>query len=86
MKKNGTEILSKNNPNIQESLRKINSLDSTSSSFRPQKLKRINEFSPLRKMSENTTPKKVLIFQIVLIFIQEKKKAPRKLAKIAIIS
>ena len=66
MKKNGTEILSKNNPNIQESLRKINSLDSTSSSFRPQKLKRINEFSPLRKMSENTTPKKVLDFPICL--------------------
>ena len=66
MKKNGSELLERKNSNIHESLRKINSLDSTSSSLRPQKLKLINEFSNLMKMNENTNPKKILDFPICI--------------------
>ena len=65
MKKNGSELIKRKNSNIHESLRKISSLDSTSSSLRPQKLKLINEFSPLMKMNENTSSK-ILDFPICL--------------------
>ena len=68
MKKNGSELIKRKNSNIHESLRKINSLESTSSSLRPQKLKLINEFSTLMKMNENTNPKKILDFPICISF------------------
>ena len=57
--KNGSEILNNKNSNIFDNLRKLNTLDSTSSSFRPKKVKLRNELCSLMKFSENITPKKL---------------------------
>ena len=65
--KNGTLLLTKKKSNNYESLKKINTLDSsTSSSVKPIKLKLRNDFSSIMKFNENTSPKKVLDFPICL--------------------
>ena len=55
---NSSELLTRRNPNILN-LRKISTLDSTSSSFKPKKLKLRNEISSLLKFNDNTIPKKL---------------------------
>ena len=53
---NSSELLTRRNPNILN-LRKISTLDSTSSSFKPKKLKLRNEISSLLKLNDNKTQK-----------------------------
>ena len=65
--KNGTEQLNKKKSINYESLKKINTLDSsTSSSVKPNKLKLRNNFSSIIKFNENTGVKKNLDFPICL--------------------
>ena len=85
---NYSELLTRKNENL---LRKINTLDSTSSSFKPKKLKLRNEISSLMKFSENTSPKKILDFPICLSLFtnnqtnnQDNKKKEKKQSKLNI--
>ena len=55
---NSSDLLTRRNANILN-LRKISTLDSTSSSFKPKKLKLRNEISSLLKFNDNTSPKKL---------------------------
>ena len=55
---NSSELLTRRNANILN-LRKISTLDSTSSSFKPKKLKLRNEITSLLKFNDNTSPKKL---------------------------
>ena len=64
--KNGAIILTKKKSIIHEKLRKINTLESTTSSVRPNKLKLIKDVSSLMKFSENNNPKKIIDFPICL--------------------
>jgi hypothetical protein len=63
MKKNQQIIQKKN---ILENLKKISVLESTTSSFRPKKLKLRNDCSSLIKLSEKTNSKKLLDFPLCL--------------------
>ena len=61
----GPQLIQKKN-NILDNLKKINILDSTSSSIRPKKLKLRNDVSSLIKLSEKTNSKKVIDFPLCL--------------------
>lgn len=60
----GPQIIQKKN--ILDNLKKINILESTSSSIRPKKLKLRNDVSSLIKLSEKTNSKKVIDFPLCL--------------------
>ena len=62
---NNSEILPRKKANIYENLKKINTLDSTSSSLHHKKLKLKNEFTSF-KFSEKTNSKKLLDFPLCL--------------------
>ena len=64
--KNGAIVLTKKKSIIHENLRKISTLESTSSSVSPNKLKLIKDFSSLIKFSENNNPKKIMDFPTCL--------------------
>ena len=56
---NNSEFLKRKKANILDSVRKISSLDSTSSSLKTKKIKLRNEVSSLMKLNDNISPKKL---------------------------
>ena len=79
---NNSEILTKKNINI-DNLKKINTLDSTSSSFRTKKLKLKNEMSSLLKFNDKLDSKKSLDFPIYFSLFANniKNDSPKKMEK-----